>query len=111
MNIKRIFVARKQLARLNLRTTKILLKIDFDITKSLRNAVKRGLPFDLVEGFDWNTALVVEDLRNDYLERRFQALGLIDDRLYMVVFTPIEGGVRVISLRAASRKERSRWPK
>jgi len=86
------------------------MKIEFDITKSLRNAVKRGLPFDLVESFDWNTALVVEDLRNDYPERRFQALGLISNKLHMVVFTPIEGGVRVISLRAASRKERSRWP-
>ncbi|MBB4041987.1 hypothetical protein GGR34_003672 [Microvirga flocculans] len=87
------------------------MKIDFDIAKSLRNAVKRGLPFDLVEGFDWNTALVVEDLRSDYPERRFQALGLIGNKLHMVVFTPIEGGVRVISLRAASRKERSRWPR
>ena len=87
------------------------MKIDFDITKSLRNAVKRGLPFDLVEGFNWNSALVIEDLRNDYPERRFQALGLIGNKLHMVVFTPIEGGVRVISLRAASRKERSRWPK
>jgi uncharacterized protein len=87
------------------------MKIDFDITKSLRNAVKRGLPFDLVEGFDWNTALVIEDLRNDYPERRFQALGLIGNTLHMVVFTPIEGGVRVISLRAASRKERQLWQK
>jgi uncharacterized protein len=87
------------------------VKLDFDVTKSLRNAVKRGLPFDLVEDFDWNTALVVEDLRDAYPERRFQALGLIGSQLHMVVFTPIQGGARIISLRAASRKERSRWPR
>lgn len=38
--------------------------------------------------FDFSTALIVEDQRHAYSERRFQALGLLGQRLHMLVFTP-----------------------
>jgi uncharacterized DUF497 family protein len=69
----------------------------------------RGIPFDLAEQFEWDTALVVGDLRKDYGERRFQALGLIEGRLYALVFTPRAGKVHVISLRKANRRETKRY--
>lgn len=59
----------------------------------------------IVEDFEWDNALVVEDLRKDYGERRFQALGLIAGRLHALVFTPRAGLVHVISLRKANRRE------
>jgi uncharacterized DUF497 family protein len=34
----------------------------------------RGVPFELAAEFAWDSALMVEDLRKDYGERRFQAL-------------------------------------
>lgn len=66
---------------------------------------ERGLSFELVEEFEWDSALVIEDDRRDYGERRFQALGMITGRLHALVFTPRAGRVHVISLRKANRRE------
>jgi uncharacterized DUF497 family protein len=66
---------------------------------------ERGLSFELVEEFEWDSALVVEGVRRDYGERRFQALGMIKGRLHALVFTPRAGRVHVISLRKANRRE------
>jgi uncharacterized DUF497 family protein len=79
--------------------------ISFDSQKNERNIAQRGIPFEIVEDFEWDNALVVEDLRKDYGERRFQALGLIAGRLHALVFTPRAGLVHVISLRKANRRE------
>lgn len=54
-------------------------------------------------------ALIVEDDRKEYSERRFQALGYINDRLHMLVFTPRNGKVHVISLRKANVREVGRY--
>ena len=81
----------------------------FDPAKNKRNMALRCIPFDLAEQFEWDTALIVEDLRKDYGERRFQALGLIEGRLCALVFTPRAGKVHVISLRKASRRETKRY--
>jgi hypothetical protein len=83
--------------------------ISFDPSKSDRNFRERGISFEIVELFDWAAALIVEDLRRDYGERRFQALGFIEGTLYAMVFTPRAGAVHVISLRRASRRERKRY--
>jgi uncharacterized DUF497 family protein len=79
--------------------------ISFDPRKNERNIAERGLSFELVEEFEWDSALVVEDDRRDYGERRYQALGLIADRLHALVFAPRAGRVHVISLRKANRRE------
>ena len=81
----------------------------FDPAKSARNVTERGLAFDLAEEFDWSTALIAEDTRMAYPERRYQALGLIEEHLHMLVFTPRDGAVHVISLRRANQRERTRY--
>lgn len=81
------------------------MQITYDPAKCERNTADRGLSFELVRAFDWSVALVLEDQRQDYGERRFQALGFIGDRLYMLVFTPRAGAVHVISLRKANKRE------
>lgn len=81
------------------------MSISFDPRKNERNIAERGLSFSLVEEFEWDSALVVEDVRRDYGERRFQALGMITGRLHALVFTPRAGQVHVISLRKANRRE------
>lgn len=83
--------------------------ITFDPHKSARNAQLRGLPFELVEWFEWSDTLIVEDVRNAYPEPRFQALGRLDGALHMLVFTPRAGGIHVISLRRANLRERNRY--
>jgi uncharacterized DUF497 family protein len=81
------------------------MAIVFDPEKNARNIAARGLNFELVERFEWDSALVKEDTRKDYGEVRLQILALLDGRLYAAVVTPRGSDLRVISLRKASRKE------
>ena len=69
----------------------------------------RGISFELAARFEWVGALIVEDLRKDYGERRFQALGLIENRFRMMVFTPRANKAHVISLRKANKREVKRY--
>lgn len=85
--------------------------MDKDPEKERRNLAVRGLSLDLAEELDWATALIWEDRRKDYGERRYCVLGFIEDRLYSVVFTPRNGKPRVISLRKANKREVSRYEK
>jgi uncharacterized DUF497 family protein len=54
-----------------------MVKIGFDPAKNATNIASRGLPFELVEQLDWAHALMEEDTRKAYGERRFQVLGFI----------------------------------
>jgi uncharacterized DUF497 family protein len=83
--------------------------ISFDSTKNERNVAIRGISFERAVAFEWDSALIVEDTRKDYGERRFQALGLIDGRLHVLVFTPRAGKTHVISLRKANGREVRRY--
>ena len=85
------------------------MKITFDPKKNAGNIRDRQLPFDDVAGLDWSSAVVIEDMRNDYGERRFRVFGYIEDRLYAVVFTPREDAVHVISFRKANSREVKRY--
>jgi uncharacterized protein len=82
------------------------MKIEFDPAKNRRNVELRGLAFDLVADFDFDSAWLVIDDRKDYGEIRYRAIGLLKDEIVVIVFILREEAVRVISLRLASRKER-----
>jgi uncharacterized protein len=83
------------------------VKIEFDPVKDDINRAEHGISLADATRFDSNTALEREDDRFDYGEVRFVAIGLIDARLYVMVFT--EGSddeaVRIISLRPAEKHE------
>lgn len=85
--------------------------IIYDPDKNDANIFNRGLSFELVHQLDWDSVLIVEDDRYDYGEQRFQALGLIDGRLHMVVFTTRDDILRIISLRKANAREVARYEK
>ncbi len=87
------------------------MKVEFDPDKSEKNARERGLPFPLVEGFAWETAVLSQDDRFAYPEARFIALGFIGARIHVVCFTPVAGGIRVISFRKANAREVRRYEK
>lgn len=46
-----------------------------------------------------------QDTRKDYLEARFVAVCYLGKRLHVRCFTPVAGGVRVISFRKAHARE------
>ncbi|MDD2685195.1 MAG: BrnT family toxin [Gallionella sp.] len=85
------------------------MKITFDPKKNADNIRDRQLPFDDVENLEWSSAVIIEDVRKDYGERRFRVLGYIEDRLYAVVFTPRGDAVHVISFRKANSREVKRY--
>ncbi len=85
------------------------MTIEFDPEKDRINRAKHGLSLKDAEGFDWNTAIVVEDRSEDYGDQRFQALGFIGLNLCMAAFTLRGDNVLMISLRRATRAEWRRW--
>jgi uncharacterized DUF497 family protein len=85
------------------------MEIDFDPAKNQRNIRERGLSFERVAEFDWDSAVIIEDTRRDYGERRFRVFGYIGPRLYALVFTPRERAIHVISLRKANKREVKRY--
>lgn len=83
--------------------------ITFDRRKNARNIRERKVSFDDVAEFDWSGAVISEDTRKEYGERRYHALGFIGSRLHMLVFTPRGDDVHVISLRKANAREVKRY--
>jgi uncharacterized DUF497 family protein len=79
--------------------------IEFDPLKNAVNQQKHGLSLQMAEGFSWGTAFYQQDIRKDYGEPRFYALGFIGPRLHALIFTPRGAAVRMISLRKANRRE------
>jgi len=77
----------------------------FDPAKNERNTRVRGLSFAAANDFDFSAAIVDENTRRLYPERRFEALGPLNGRIHMLVFTPVRGGIRVISFRKANKRE------
>jgi hypothetical protein len=64
-----------------------------------------GLGFELAAQFDFGTATIEQDTRKPYPEDRFVAVGLLGTRLHVLCFTPVAGGVCVISFRKANARE------
>lgn len=81
------------------------MHIEFDASKNEANIRERGLSFNLVAGFDFNTAIMDQDTRKAYTEVRFVAVGFLGKRLHVLCFTPATGGIRVISFRKANTRE------
>ncbi len=87
------------------------MKIIFDRSKSEKNVLERGLPFESTADFDWQGATFAEDDRRVYPERRFIAIGYLWRRLHILCFTHIPGGIRVIRFRKANPREEKRYEK
>jgi uncharacterized DUF497 family protein len=82
---------------------------EFDSAKDENNLDKHGLSLAEAEGFEWETALVREDMRKPYAERRFEAVGFIGLRLHVMVYCARDKAIRVISLRRANLREEKRY--
>ncbi|OHC77006.1 MAG: hypothetical protein A3G18_07610 [Rhodospirillales bacterium RIFCSPLOWO2_12_FULL_58_28] len=85
------------------------MKVEFDPAKNIRNITERGLSFERVAEFDFETAVFLADDRRDYGETRIRAFGFLGDRLHVLVFKPIPGGIRIIGLRRANSREVKRY--
>jgi uncharacterized protein len=59
----------------------------WDERKRNQNRLKHDVDFDIAEDFDWRTALIAVDDREDYGELREIAVGFIGVRLHVMAFT------------------------
>ena len=85
------------------------MNITFDPEKDRVNFAKHGVSLALALELEWETALIWEDDRKDYGERRMRALTILVDRVYFVAFVDRADGRRVISLRKANDREVIRY--
>ena len=91
-----------------MRTLK-LVRISYDPAKNQRNIRERGLPFDAVTDFVFETALYAVDQRQEYGEARYVAVDMLAERLHVLCFTEAPDGIRVISFRKANIREVKRY--
>lgn len=80
------------------------MKIEYDEAKNAANIAKHGVSFERVVEFSFDITKV--DDRFDYGEVRYISYGVLDLRLYVLIWTSRSGGVvRPISFRKTNRKE------
>lgn len=87
------------------------MTIEFDPDKDVANVRKHGISLASAEEMDWNDLLIEADSRYDYGEDRYLAYGVLNNRVYAMVFTKRPFGPRIISLRKANRRERKKYEK
>ncbi len=85
------------------------LKFEWDETKSERNRRERNLDFATAARIFEGPVQTTLDERRNYGEERVIAIGEVDGRVFVVVYTDRGGVRRIISARRASRKERETW--
>jgi len=82
----------------------------WDPAKSAWNARERGLPFDVAMAMFDSPTLETPDTRFGYGEVRVKAVGTVGDAVLICVYTDVRPDLRrIISLRAANRKERNAY--
>lgn len=82
---------------------------DRDEAKRKINLREHKIGFTAVYRFDWQTASIFVDDREDYGELREVAIGFIDPGLYVLTFTRRSEQIRIISLRKADRRDVKRY--
>lgn len=82
---------------------------EWDEAKHERNMALHGLDFADVAEFDWTTALLKRDERQEYGEPRYIAVGKLLNRLTVLVFTIRESKMRIISWRKANHREKKAY--
>ena len=86
------------------------MSFDFDPKKDAENRKRHGISLAEADGFDFDTAIVVEDDREHDGEQRFFAIGqLRSGKIVALSYTYRDDEMRPISLRNATPRERRRW--
>ena len=84
----------------------IEMEFEWDDAKSNVCFARRGFDFAYaVRAFFDPHRIMAQDRRRDYDEERYRLFGMIDGRVYLVVYTVWGSAIRIISARKASRKE------
>lgn len=81
------------------------MKFEWDENKREINILKHEIDFvDAQKIFDYDT-VIIEDSRFNYGEQRFIAIGLLNSKIIVVVYTERKNIIRIISARKATKNE------
>ncbi len=87
-----------------------LMDFEWDMAKSDLCQISRNFDFTYVISIFIDPNLLIErDQRWDYGEERFRALGLLDEKVFVVIYTKRPAAMRIISARRANRREVRRY--
>jgi uncharacterized protein len=82
------------------------MRVEWDEAKRESNLLKHGIDFSDVEKVFENETITIFDDRFDYGEDRFLTLGLLDERVVVIIHTETDKVIRVISVRKATKNEK-----
>lgn len=85
------------------------MELAWDEVKRRANYAKHGLDFRDAEKVFQGITLTAEDDRQDYGEKRFISLGLLEDMVVVVVYTERREKIRLISRRKANQREKKAY--
>ncbi|MFN4022873.1 MAG: BrnT family toxin [Hydrogenophilus thermoluteolus] len=85
------------------------MRIEFDPVKRAKTLIERGLDFARAAEVFAGHHFTAEDLRENYGERRYIAVGKLDGRMVVMVWTPRGEARRNISMRKANEREQKRY--
>lgn len=82
------------------------MNFEWDESKSDACFARRGFDFAYAaQAFFDPNRIVHADTRHSYGEERYQLTGMIEQRLFVVVYTPRHDAMRIISARKANQRE------
>jgi uncharacterized DUF497 family protein len=82
------------------------MNFEWDGSKSEACFQQRGFDFAYVaRAFFDSNRVVSEDNRHSYGEARYRLMGMIEQRVFVVVYTPRSRATRIISARKANQRE------
>ena len=85
------------------------MNFEWDENKRLSNLEKHGIDFIDAPIIFKGYTLTVEDDRFDYGEQRFITIGILNERVVVVIHTEKKDFIRIISIRKASKYERKNY--
>jgi uncharacterized DUF497 family protein len=81
------------------------MRFEWDEAKRESNLLKHGIDLVDVEKVFVGETITILDDRFDYGEERFITLGLLDERVVVIIHTETDDLIRLISARKATRNE------
>ncbi len=85
------------------------MKIEFDRAKRGATLTHRGLDMARADEVFAGNTITVEDDRMEYGEKRFITVGLLEERMIVLVWTPRGEARRIISMRKANAREQKTY--
>ncbi|WP_315247244.1 BrnT family toxin [Pseudomonas fragi] len=83
------------------------MRITYDIIKRNKTLLEQGLDFADAKTVFSGHHLTAEDSRQDYGEVRLISIGLLKERMVVLVWTPRGADRRIISMRKANEREQA----